>query len=65
MLKLTRRVGEKIIIETDNHRIEVSLEGTNGNQAKLGFKCKREVIVHREEIWHKINDEKRNMECNA
>lgn len=54
MLILTRRAGEKLII-SDN--IEVVVLGVKGNQVRLGVEAPKDVSVHREEIYQKIQQE--------
>lgn len=56
MLILTRRLGESITIG-DN--IKVSVLGIHGRQVRLGIEAPPEVIVHREEIYVKIQAENR------
>lgn len=56
MLILTRRLGESITIG-DN--IKVSVLGIHGRQVRLGIEAPPEVIVHREEIYVKIQQENR------
>lgn len=54
MLLLTRRVGEKIRID-DNVIIKViSVTGPN---VHLGIEAPKNVAVHREEVWVKIQAE--------
>lgn len=55
MLILTRRVGETIRIG-DN--IEITVLGVNGNQVKIGTNAPKDVEVHREEIYQRINSKK-------
>jgi carbon storage regulator len=55
MLILSRRIGQCLII-ADNIKINV-LE-IQGNQVRLGIEAPREVAVHREEIYTKIQAEK-------
>ena len=56
MLILTRRLGESITIG-DN--IKVSVLGIHGRQVRLGIDAPPEVVVHREEIYVKIQAENR------
>ena len=51
MLILTRRVGEALMIG-DN--ISISVLGVKGNQVRIGIDAPKEVAVHREEIFRKI-----------
>lgn len=55
MLILTRRVGEVLMIGDD---IEVMVVGIKGNQARLGVKAPKDVSVHRQEIYQRLQEEK-------
>jgi len=54
MLILTRRVGETLMVG-DN--ITVTVLGVKGNQVRLGVNAPRDVAVHREEIFNRIQHE--------
>ena len=57
MLVLTRRVGESIIIGDD---IIITALGAQRNQLRLGVVAPKDVSVHREEIYERIQSEKRD-----
>ena len=54
MLILTRRISESIIINED---IKVTILGVKGNQVRVGVDAPRDVSVHREEIFMRIQEE--------
>ena len=54
MLILTRRVGETLMIG-DN--VTVTVLGVKGNQVRVGVNAPKDVAVHREEIYERIQKE--------
>ncbi len=55
MLILTRRIGETLMIGDD---ISITVLGVKGNQVRLGVNAPKDVAVHREEIYERIQKEK-------
>lgn len=51
MLILTRRVGETLMIGDE---MTVTVLGVKGNQVRIGVNAPKDVAVHREEIYDKI-----------
>ena len=56
MLVLTRKVGEGIAIGDD---IKIVVMAIKGKQVRLGIRASATTIVHREEIYQRIQEENR------
>ena len=55
MLILTRRVGETLMVGDD---VTVTVLGVKGNQVRIGVNAPKDVSVHREEIYERIQQER-------
>ena len=53
MLILTRKVGESLMIGDE---IALTVVGVKGNQVRIGIKAPKDVAVHREEIFNRIEE---------
>jgi len=62
MLILTRRIGETLIIGDD---VNITVLGVKGNQVRLGINAPKDVSVHREEIYLRIQQEKEGTDSEA
>ncbi|CAI8367716.1 MAG: Carbon storage regulator [Gammaproteobacteria bacterium] len=54
MLILTRRVGEALMVGNDT---KIVVLGVKGSQIRLGINAPKNVVVHREEIFDKIQND--------
>jgi len=54
MLVLTRRAGESVMI--DGH-IEIKVLRIRGNQVHLGIDAPADTMVHRHEVWLRLQED--------
>lgn len=59
MLILTRRTSETLVI---GDIINITVLAVKGNQVRLGINAPKDVSVHREEIYKKIQEEKKTIQ---
>ena len=55
MLILTRKVGEALMVGTE---VTVTVMAVKGNQVRIGINAPKNVEVHREEIYERVQQEK-------
>lgn len=55
MLILTRKSGEKLMVGDD---VEITVLGVKGNQVRIGVNAPKDIAVHREEVYVRIQNEK-------
>ena len=55
MLILTRRIGETLMVGDE---VSIIVLGVKGNQVRIGINAPKDLAVHREEIYNKIQREK-------
>ncbi len=61
MLILTRNQGESLMIGDD---VTLTILGIKGNQVRIGIEAPKSVEVHREEVYHRIQQEKQTGKSN-
>jgi carbon storage regulator len=55
LLILTRRVNESLRVGDD---VTVTVVAVKGNQVRIGIDAPKDVAVHREEIYERVQNEK-------
>ncbi len=61
MLVLARRIGERLKIGDD---VTITILQIRGNQVSIGIQADKSIPVHREEIYRRIQEEKRHESAN-
>jgi carbon storage regulator len=56
MLILSRRIGESICVGDD---VQITVLGSKKGQVRLGVQASKEIPVHREEVYKRIKNERR------
>src|SRR5262245_25787116 len=56
VLVLSRKIGEKVVVPDCN--ITVTILGVEGGRVRLGITAPPETAVHREEVWHRVRQER-------
>ncbi len=54
MLILTRRIGETLVVGDE---VTVTVLAVKGNQVRIGVTAPKDVSVHRQEVYDKIQSE--------
>lgn len=54
MLVLSRRIGETLIIGDE---IKITVLGISGNQVRVGIDAPKNISVHRQEVYQRIQAE--------
>lgn len=55
MLVLSRKINEKIVINDD---IVITVVEVRAGKARIGIEAPKDVTVHREEIYKKVQEQK-------
>jgi carbon storage regulator len=55
MLIVTRRIGEALTV---GDGVTITVMGVNGNQVRIGINAAKDVEVHREEIYDRVQAER-------
>lgn len=58
MLILGRKIGQTLMIGDE---VTVTVLGVRGDQVKIGITAPKEIAVHREEIYEKVQAEKEHI----
>jgi len=58
MLILTRKVNESLLVGDD---VKLTVLGIKGGQIRIGISAPRDVAVHRQEIYERIQQERKGL----
>ncbi|HCU05163.1 MAG TPA: carbon storage regulator [Coxiellaceae bacterium] len=62
MLILARKIGESLII--GNQEIMITILSIKGNQIRIGIEAPKDILIHREEVYKCIRDQKVFLQAN-
>lgn len=62
MLILTRKPGESLVI---NDNIRLTVLGVRGNQVRIGVSAPRDVTVHRQEVYERIQEDDKDSDTSG
>lgn len=58
-LVLTRKVGERVVIRlADGRLVTVEVLEIDRGRVRLDLSAPREIVIHREEVWLRIQEAK-------
>lgn len=58
MLILTRKVNESLLVGDD---VKLTVLGIKGGQIRIGISAPRDVSVHRQEVYERIQQEQKGL----
>jgi carbon storage regulator len=64
MLVLSRNKDESIIIGEGDDAVEVTIVDVRGDKVRLGINARRDISVHRKEVYEAIQREKAELNSN-
>ena len=59
MLILSRKINEILRVGDD---VTIKILSIKGSQVRIGIEAPRDVSIHREEVYHRIADEKKDQQ---
>ncbi len=58
MLVLSRKCGQRVVIQTQDELITIEIVRVGRSRACVGIKASSKVAVHRQEVWEKVVEER-------